>query len=36
MTKRMIDLDGIVTPIKSLIEKILGKDKEKKRKYTTG
>ena len=36
MSERMIDLDGVVEPIKSLIKKILGKDKEKKRKYATG
>ena len=36
MSERMIDLDGVVEPIKSLIKKILGKDKEKKKKYTTG
>lgn len=37
MTKRMIDLDGIVKPIKAIIDKILGKEEEKKKKrFATG
>ena len=28
MTKRMMDLDGVMRPIKSIIDKILGKDKD--------
>jgi len=30
---RMMDLDGVVKSVKSIIDKILGEDKEKKRKY---
>ena len=36
MTKRMMDLDGVVKPIKSIIDRILGKDKDKKKQYATG
>ena len=38
--KRMMDLDGKLYPIKALIDRILGKDKDeedgKKRKFATG
>jgi len=36
MTRRMIDLDGVVKPIKAIIDKILGKDKEEEKKFATG
>jgi len=37
---RMMDLDGMMKPIKALVDKILGKDEDeedaKKRKFATG
>ena len=30
---KMMDLDGVVKTAKSIVDRILGKDKEEKRKY---
>ena len=31
--KRLMDLDGVIKPVAEVIEKILGKDKNRKRRY---
>ena len=36
MTRRMMDLDGVVKPIKAIIARILGKDKDEEKKFATG
>jgi len=38
MTKRMMDLDGLIKPIKAIVDKILGKDEdeENKKNYARG